>query len=475
MSTPLPSLKAKYGEGIGVELLFAFPYLDENEKTYLDANASAGDTVLTASGTNFAIGQYIVIGQPGNEKTEIVQIHASTAPTSTTITLAAGLSFPHNQGDVIRFIPYNQISPEFSTDGVSFSVASAISIRPDASETYLQRASDPGTNSYRFRFLNSSTGLFSPYSDIVSAAGYADNTRWSVKDRALRELGETRSDLITDQFLNDSVSEGRRMADQNPATFRWSFRTKFDTVIGFLLAGQFQIAAPSDLRDRNTYKNILGIRMGQQNRPCVYQDRVRFNQNYLNVSHTTLSVLATSGATTLTLSNSRDFDAAGVLTVASGILGNGVVTINYTGNNKATGVLSGVTGVPAAGLAAGVDCWQRYVPGLPTAYTVDAGMLSFDSPLLPTYDGQNVHMDYYASMSAMTQDTDTFDEPFYDLYVSWLKWKIKYVKANGKIDRDGDTDFKDFMTGLTNLIAQETPGQRISFIPDIEGSLSATE
>ena len=136
---------------------------------------------------------------------------------------------------------------------------------------------------------------------------------------------------------------------------------------------------------------------------------------------------------------------------------------------------TGCTGVPAGGFAVGSQVWQTAVFGLPTAYTIDNGTISMDVPLLMTYAGQNVRIDYYTKIVEMTQDSDTFDEPFYDLYVSWLKYKIKYLKANGKIDRDGDTDYKDFITGLANLIGQETPGQRINFIPDIEGFLSATE
>lgn len=472
--TTLPTIRARYGTGVGVELFFAFPDLTDNEKTYLDTDQVAADVTLSANGTNFAVGQYIVIGQPGNERTEIVQIHASTVPTATAITLTAGLSFAHNRGDVIRFIPYNQIALEFSTDGTTYSTTTAVAIRADASETYMQRTADPATYYYKFRFYNATSTLYSAYSNAVIASGYAANTRWSIKNRALNELGEERSDLINDDFLNDALDEGRRMADQNPETFRWSFRTKFDAIIGYLLAGQWQIAAPTDLRDPNTPKNVLSIRMGQQNRPCVYQDRNRFNQNYLNVSHTTLSVSALASATSLTLTNSRDFDASGTITVSSGVYGTGVITVTYTANNKTTGVLTGCTGL-TANVAAAVDIWQRYVPGLPTGYTIDNALISFDSPLLTTYDGQNVHMDYYKVMTALTDDSSTLDEPFYDLYVPWVKWKIKYLKANGKIDRDGDTDYKDFITGLTNLVTQETPSQRINFVPDIEGFLSATE
>lgn len=83
--------------------------------------------------------------------------------------------------------------------------------------------------------------------------------------------------------------------------------------------------------------------------------------------------------------------------------------------------------------------------------------------------------DYYSQIPVIDTDADTFDEPFYDLYVPYLKWKIKYLKANGKIDRDGDTDWKDWITGLTELISQETPNQWVNFVPDVEGFLSAVE
>lgn len=473
MSTLLPELRAKYGEGVGVELFFAFPELQDNEKTYLDANSAIGDTTLTANGVNFAVGQYIVVGQNGNEKTEIVQISTATPPTATLITLQTALVFAHNRGDIARFIPYNQIAAQYSTDGITFNTITAVNIRPDASETYMQRASDLSTYSYKFQFFNSYATTYSAMSDVVSAGGYAANTLWAIKDRALRELGEQRGDLITEQFLNDSVAEGRRMADMNPAIFRWSFRQKFGQVIGQLLSGQWSIPAPATIRDPNTYKNVLSIRIGNQNRPCEYQERRRFNQNYLNVVHATVANAYTSGATTIVLSSTHDLDATGAITVANNSVGDGLISIAYSANNKNTNTLT----ITAAtrNIAAGTDVWQRGIFGLPTAYTIDSGVIYFDVPIKIDYDGMDAKGDWYAKMVEMTQDTDLFDEPFYDLYVSWLKWKIKYLKSNGKIDRDGDTDFKDFVTGLSNLVGQEVGGQKLYFVPDIEGFLSATE
>lgn len=471
----LPKMRTKYGEGIGVELFFSFPELPTDPLTYLDADSAAGASALSANGGDFNSNDYAVLGQPGNEKTELLQVSGAT--TSTSIPLAVATAFAHNRGDIFRFIPYNQIAPEYSTDGVTYNSITPVAIRPDATETYMQRTADLSTYYYRFRFFNSTTSLYSAYSDVVSAAGYGDNTIWAVKNRALGQLGEVRSDLINDQFLNDCIMEARRIADFNPAVLRWSFRTQFGVIWGQMLAGQWKITAPTDLRDRNSFKNILSLRFGSQNRPLNYQDRRRFNQNYLNVVHTTNPNLITSGAASIVLSSTHDLDASGALMVANNAVGDGLISIAYTANNKTTNTLTGVTGV-TRNISASTDFWQRAVLGTssnPTAYTIDAGTVYVDVPIGTQWDGQDMKGDYYKAIPTIDSDADTFDEPFYDLYVPYLKWRIKYAKANGKLDRDSDADWKDWQAGIGELIGQEVPGQKVDFVPDIEGFLSAVE
>lgn len=469
-----PTLRSKYGEVIGVELFFSFPDIQDEQRTFLDADSAIGDSSITANGINFSVNQYILIGQPGALKSEIILIHVSTAPTSAIITLASALKFPHNRGDTVRFIPYNQITPSESTDGISYTPLSAISIRADSTETYLQRPAALSTYFYKFTFTNGATN--SQSSDAIPATGYADNTIGSVKRRALRELGEEVGDLFNDTDLNDWLQQGRRQMDQMPQVYRFTFRTKFNAIIGQCIAGNWTVSAPSDLRDRNTYKNILGLTFGRQNRPCVYQDRVRFNQNYLNVAHSTLNGVVSGGATTITLASSHDLDNAGSVTVSSPSVGGARVVLTYTANNRSTNVISGVSGVPGGGFVTGLDVWQNAnFFGLPTAYTIDAGLIQFDVPFYDQLDGRNIIMDYYSTIPVITTDSQAFDEPFYDEYVAWLKWKIKYKKSNGKINRDTDTDYKDWMEGVSKVIAQETSGQRIHMVPDIEGFLSATQ
>src|SRR3990167_3120 len=117
--TNLPQFKVKYGEGVGIELFFQFPNLSDNEKSFFDDDEASGQSTLSANGTNFSSGQYIVLGRPGSEHTEIVRISGS--PTSTAINVSTTV-FAHNRGEQIVFIPYNQITPERSTDaGVNYS------------------------------------------------------------------------------------------------------------------------------------------------------------------------------------------------------------------------------------------------------------------------------------------------------------------------------------------------------------------
>lgn len=465
-ATQNPRLRIKLGEPVGNEIFFAFPEIQGNEKSFFDADAVAGATTLTASGTNFTVNDYIILGQPGSEKTEIVQV---TGATSTTISVTATV-FAHNRGDLIQFIPYNQITPERSVNaGVTFTPLTAINIRPDASETYLQRATDASTDVYRFRFTNSTTANNSAYSDNATASGYADNSVYAIKRRALTQLGEKYTDLITSEALNDALNEARRMVDQDPRILRWSFRTKFNTDVGDMIAGRWSLAVPTDLRDKNTYKNILGLRLGRNNRPCTYQDDRTFRNNYRNIAHTTLNGAITPASITAVLTQSGDFDTAGTINIAAEDITGVRDPVAYTGNTLLTNTLTGVTGI-AVNHASGRDVWQNATFGLPVAFTIDNGVVYFNVPFDDTYAGENIWMDYYQELQAVNSDSDLLDEPSYDFYVNYLKYKIKYLKANGKLDADTDTDYKEFQKGITGLISQETQGQFIRFIPSTFGS-----
>lgn len=478
MISQAPQLRIQTNTPIGNDIFFALPAISNNPQSFIEADVNAGVTSLTANGSSFSVNSYLVFGQPGREKTEIVQVATVSA---TTVTLQSATLYPHNRGDVLILIEYNQIVPERSTDsGSTFSVLATLAVNPQFPETYLQRTGDATTDIYRYRFYNSTSALYSGYSNNATASGYADNTMYAIKKRALTQMGEKITDLITDDFLNDALNEGRRVVDKGTGIVngesvtiqRWTFRTSFDTAIGQVIPGRYSVAAPTNLRDKNSYKNILSLRIGRQNWPCVYQDKNRFNQNYLNVAHTTLNGAITSGSTTITLTSSGNFDTAGNIYVAAESVSGTKDAVAYTANNLSTNVLSGVTGITSGGHATGRDVWQQATFGIPSAYNIADGMIYFDVPFDDRYAGEQIFSDYYKDLTTLTADSDTLDEPFYDLYVPYLKAKIKSLKSNGGIDITADSDYKLFQQGLNELIGQEVLGQNVYFVPDVWGSLN---
>jgi hypothetical protein len=456
-----PKLRIKHGEPIGNELFFLFPEIQDYEKSYLEADLASGVNSITANGTNFNANDYIVIGQIGSENAEIIKIASAT---STTIGTSTNTVFAHNRGELIQFIPYNQIVPERSTDGgVVYAALAALNIKPDSLETYLQRSSDDSTDLYKFRFYNSTTALYSGYSDSTIATGYEDYTVYSICKRALKELNETYSDLITKEFLYDSLNEGRRIVDQYPGMLRWSFRTKFNTVIGQIIPGKYSVSAPTDLRDKNSNKNILSLRIGKNQRLITYITINQHRDKYLDIPNTTLKTNVLAGDATITLTNSGNFDSSGSISIGGAAVGDTIDIATYTSNNETTGVLSGVSGVLAH--TAGAEIWQGANFGIPTFYTIYDGVIYFDMPFDEDYDGETIICDYYKELLALTSDSDELDEPFYDMYVSYLKWKIKSLKSQGKLLAKEDPDYLEFENRVKQLISQEMTGQYINFIP----------
>lgn len=465
--TNLPKIRTQYGEGIGVEIFVEFPDLRNHERTYFDADEAAGQSSLSANGTNFSTDQYVVLGVPGSEKSEIIKLHSSTSPTSSVITTSTSTVFGHNRGEIIRFIPYNQIVIERSTDsGESFTPLSAVNIRPDNKETYIQRTSDASTDVYRVRFYNSTLTLYSAYSDTLTASGYADNSVHSIKERALDDLGEFKNELITDKFLNQKLWTARRELDQDDRVLKWEFRQKFNQDIGNIIPGSWRVAVPTDLRDPNTNKNILGLRIGRDGRELDYIDVSELFRFYENAGHTTLNGSITSGSTSIILTSSGDFDESGTVYIAASSVLETLDIAAYTANNESTNTLSGVTGI-ADNKSSGIDVWQNINFGLPTRYTIFDGYIYFDIPFSDQYAGENIIMDYYGELVAYNSDSDLLDEPEYDLFVNYLKFAIKYKKSNGMMENPkADIDFIEWEKGKTRLINKEITGQNIRFIPN---------
>lgn len=462
-----PTMKIKYGLGIGVELFVYHPDIQDNPTSYLTADTASGATsVAVIDGSSFSSNDYILIGGYGDKQSEILKISSVSADTLNTSTAVSA----HNRGDSVIFIPYNQVVISRSTDsGSVYSALSAINIQPSNDYTYLIRTSDASTDMYKFRFYNSTTTLYSDYSDAVVGAGFADNTVHSIKKRALNQLGDKIDDVITDEFLNESLWEARRNVDNDQEAMKLPFRFKTNANIGSVIPGTYYLSLPTTLKDPYSNKNILSVRFGRDNQVLEYQDITTFNQNYQDVAMTTLNGNVADTDVTITLTDSGDFDDSGNIEVAAATVAGTIDTIAYTANAEATNILSGVTGIATGGHTSGTIVWQGVTFGQPTTYTIDAEnkRILFDCPIDNDYAGENVYMDYYSTVPAYDSDADTLDEPNYDIFVSYLKWKIKSKRQNGTLNPTSDVDYLEWVNGKKTFLQTQYAGQDIRLIPDI--------
>ena len=79
-------------------------------KTYLTTDLASGSASATVKNiTGFAVNQVLILGELGNEGTELIYTHASTAPTGSTITFNQNTTFPHSSGTPIYVIDFDKV------------------------------------------------------------------------------------------------------------------------------------------------------------------------------------------------------------------------------------------------------------------------------------------------------------------------------------------------------------------------------
>lgn len=76
----------------------------ERDELTADVSAGSGVTINLLSSGNFAVGEWIVIGQEGSETAELVQI--ASVPNATSITATTVLA--HKKGEPIVKYRYNK-------------------------------------------------------------------------------------------------------------------------------------------------------------------------------------------------------------------------------------------------------------------------------------------------------------------------------------------------------------------------------
>lgn len=424
-------------------------------------------SILGFESLSTSSGQIVMIGELGQERSEILRTSNSTGPSSSykEVTLRDNLKFDHPQDTKITIIDWNRAEFSWSataTGSKSTLRAYPLDLMPDQPETlYVDNSQSSG---YFFVRFNESIGNgFSDYSDPIPYAGYDDNTVFAIKMRALGEMGEeVDGQVITHEFLNTSLWQARREYHQAPG--KRPFRRKYNTPIGYAITGSYRIELPTDAERPYSAENIYGVRIGA-NQNMSYMDKKEWDFCYVNKPHSTLELPYTAGvSTSIWLANGRDFSNSATIVVEGSSLG----LSRITGSQNSFYIYS--HGDYSA--SGGSDAWENMTFGLPTRFTVFAdpqgsAYIYFNQAIDTAYVNLNIFSDYYRTLVTYDSDADILDEPDYDMYVNYLKAKIKQRKANGYFDITQDSDYKEWLTKKANALAKEYIGVQIRISPDV--------
>ena len=298
------------------------------------------------------------------------------------------------------------------------------------------------------------------------ATGDVEDSAGAIIRNALISMGEKIDDeVLTKEFLLLALDEGRDEIDLHQNVIKWSFRTQFDYDAGDVIPGRNKLTLPTDLRDPDTAKNILSIRIGRDALPLDYIDKREMNRYYQGVAHSTLNGAILSGATSIILVSSGDFAESGAISIAAESISETIDESDYTTNTETTATLGTVTNVDV-NHATGRDVWQGISFGTPYLYTVNDGEIIFNQPFSNDIAGENIWLDYYKKKTVLNSFGDTFDEPFYKIYVPYVKFRIK-LRKNPSLAIQTDPDYLMWAQKRDAQILKEFTGQDARLIIDI--------
>lgn len=301
--------------------------------TYLSVDTPSGTTALYLKNTyGFGPGgttQFLLVGEVGNQGSEIVKTTVSSG--NTTVYLAAALTYPHSADTPVAIIGFDQveITNAPTVDGTKTQISGSPFTLAANNET--TNANDIGsTTGYYFaRFKKSTIAQYSAYSDPAPYSGYTIYSARTIIEKALNGINKDTSSVLTDEFAFQQLDNFQEEVLREQK--RWSFMESFNYLVGRMSAGSWRIAVPTDMDDQYTNKSVYNARFGKLP-DLTFVDKEKWDEITSNIAHSTLSADIIVGQTTVALASSADFDDGGNIQVGS-------ETIPYTANNRSTGTL----------------------------------------------------------------------------------------------------------------------------------------
>ena len=434
--------------------------------TFLTAEMAAASGTLTVKDiTGFAIAKYVWIN-PFGVNSEIIAMHASSAPSGVTLTLGANTAYIHQVGEPVYYIEFNQIEINHAaTLTGNKSVLATVSILA-REKTYIYLDTTQTTGFYFARYKDSVATLYSSYSDGVTYDGWATNTVGYIIECALEDLSLEFSDNLSMDHCIRWINTGLR--EIKGKVRRWAEHYKTNYVLGQTSRGTNIVTMPSDIYDSETNLSIESVRVGD-GEALDYLDPASFDLQQEDVKQTQVTTQAVATDTSLAIDNSYDFEDSGSVDV---YISGTKYTLTYTGVTRSASA-GFLTGIPASGdgsitvtIPADTYVWQNEEEGEPSVYTVRNGQIEYWPLVDATYDNQNVYMDYNTEVVEVNSEGDEIDYQRFDMLQAYLMWRMWCKTSNkGILDRQSGfyVSFKENLNDAIRIM----PTHKTSTTPNI--------
>ena len=478
--------------------------LEGQPQIRLIADSPAGSASISVSNISpTSIGKLLLLGSFGDSSAEIVRIHTATAPSGSTVTLSANTVKDHYSDSSVTVLDFEKI--EFSrattltgsktvlatqsideelvssfykdltnSSGYAFArfarqlsvtitsaagtatvTAAAHNLQTGQSVTIA--GADQADYNGTFTITVTTSGAFTytvPNAPVSPATGTITATSYGSYSTGVSYSGNGSTSLekIVEKACNDAVvevggqysSENMLLNDANDCQqaitkHDWKFELVRDSTA--LTATSYEntydlSSLTYALKYPGITQGIKSVKFGNARLEKVDNDVM--DGLYKSVKRTAVATEAAIAATSIVLDNTSE------LSEESGTVYINGMTLAYTGNDKSTNTLSGISAAAITAIIP-VDSivWQNLNPGLPTKYTVNINnQLVLDRPVLSDYDNYSIEMEYLKTLTAFTDFASTTEVPFPDIFPLYIAAKIEKRKRNMENYREMMGDFE---------------------------------
>jgi hypothetical protein len=232
------------------------PDVSENIQSYVGVDYSSGTTLYVDSSKGLVSGNYICVGEPGLEGTEITPLTASP-PSTTSLTITA-MQFSHAKGTPISLVNWDKYSLEYRTAILGSWTAYGgmpATLIYDAQYNEYRDTAATATYAWRYRYYSTENSAYSDYSDIITATGWPSKSVGAMIRNIRKIANDPDGKSITDEEIIGNLNTGQGIVYS--LYDRWWFLLKDGTAID-TVASQVPYALPSDFgRMHSVHYNLV--------------------------------------------------------------------------------------------------------------------------------------------------------------------------------------------------------------------------